>query len=139
MRVLRQRQQGERQHRGTAPGAARRLRPEERGGRGGWCWWRDQGPQFPPPDPHPLPSSLFRPGKNRQKTMIIRCCDNEWLIGMLKRDARSPSTLRDEGLKEIRDGVDRLARLIEAWLVRARTKCQPYEFVNTTHVYYIIR
>ena len=25
-----------------------------------WEWGRDQRPQFPPPNPHPLPSSLFR-------------------------------------------------------------------------------
>ena len=25
-----------------------------------WHWGRDQRPQFPPPDPHPLPSFLFR-------------------------------------------------------------------------------
>lgn len=25
-------------------------------------WGRDQWPQFPPPDPHPLPSFLFRGG-----------------------------------------------------------------------------
>jgi hypothetical protein len=74
MHVMRKRQEGRIQERRTAPGASPSLMREEREGRGGWCWGRDQSPQFPPPGPHPLPSSLFRPerqAETNQYRMLI--------------------------------------------------------------------